>query len=268
MTFQNIVKTALKNININRRRSILTMLGIIIGIMSVILVRSVGAGAESLITNQFKSQGTDTIAILAGASDPNGPPASVLGILITTLTAEDGEALKDPKNVKNVQEVGAYVSGSDTLQWKDIDRSVSYTGSLATYENVENATIAKGRFFTDTEEASADSVMVLGSEIAVTIFGNNDPIGETVKLKRKPFRVIGVLSPKGSNGFENPDNTVIIPLKTAQQELLGIKHVNFIRVRVGEEKYVPQAVEEITQTLKERHDDEDFSVRTIRISSI
>lgn len=263
MTLPDVLKTALKNIAINRRRSILTMLGIIIGIMSVILVRSVGAGAESLITNQLQARGTDMVGVLAGASDPEGPPASVMGIVVTTLTYEDAIALRDPKNVKHVEHVSAYVSGNDTLQWQNVDRSITYTGTTASYEQVEKITLAEGRFFGSEEEDRGDKVVVLGSAIAEEIFGNQSPIGEMMKIKKKTFKVIGILSQKGSDGFENPDNAVLIPLKAAQQELLGIKHVNFIRLKMGKEEYVPQAVEEVTATLKERHDGEDFSVRTV-----
>lgn len=260
---QEILQLSFSNLKTNKRRSILTMLGLIIGITSVILVISVGAGAQSLITNQLERQGTDLVAVLAGASDPKGPPAAALGIVITTLTADDAKALVNKKNVANLTEVNAIISGNDVIQWKDKERNVTFTGTLATYPSLEKTEMSDGRFFDVGEEENGEHVMILGSEIAEEIFGNSPVVGQTVKLKRKSFKVIGVMEPKGSTGFENPDKAVLIPLSVAQRDLLGVNHVSVINGRVDDEKNIDQAVEEIRQTLLERHDDEDFSVRKL-----
>jgi ABC-type antimicrobial peptide transport system permease subunit len=239
------------------------MLGLIIGIMSVILVISVGAGAQSLITNQIKKRGTDLIAILAGASDEKGPPASAMGIVITTLTDDDRKSLANTHNVKYSKESTSYISGNDILSWRNNERNVTYTGTNYTYPDLEQIKIANGRFFDQAEETTKAHVAIIGATIAEEIFGNQDPVGEFVKIKKKNFKIIGVLEAQGSSGFENPDNAVLIPLSVAQQELMGVRHVSFIRVRVDDEKHVDQTVEEIKQTLIERHDDEDFSIRTV-----
>ena len=130
-------KMAYKNLLVNKRRSFLTMLGIIIGIMSVVLVMSVGAGAQSLILNQIQQRGTDQIAILAGASEENGPPAQALGIVVTTLTYDDGLALLKKNNVKHVEAVAGYLSGNDVLSWENQEESVNFTGTTASYKEVE-----------------------------------------------------------------------------------------------------------------------------------
>ncbi len=263
MTVPDLLKLSMHNLKTNKRRSILTMLGLIIGILSVILVMSVGAGAQSLITNQFQKQGTDKIGVLAGASDPKGPPASAMGVIITTLTEEDALALLNKKNVTHSVSVNAYISGNDVLQWKDVDRNVTFTGTMASYAAFEKTELAGGRFFTEGEEGNGEHVLVLGSDIAETVFGNTDPVGETVKLKRESFKVIGVLKHKGSTGFENPDNAVLIPLKTAQRDLLGVNHITYLRVQLDSPEAVDQSMEEVRQTLLERHGDEDFSVRSV-----
>lgn len=260
---QEILQLSFSNLKTNKRRSILTMLGLIIGITSVILVISVGAGAQSLITNQLQRQGTDLVAVLAGASDPKGPPAAALGIVITTLTPDDADALLNKKNVAHLEQVNAIISGNDVLQWKDKERNVTFTGTLASYVDLEKTEIGDGRFFDPAEEETGEHVMILGSEIAEEIFGNSNPVGQTVKLKRKSFKVIGVMKPKGSTGFENPDKAVLIPLSVAQRDLLGVNHVSVINGRVDDEKNIDQTVEEIRQTLLERHDSEDFSVRKL-----
>lgn len=263
MNLPDLLKLSVSNLKTNKRRSILTMLGLIIGIMSVILVMSVGAGAQSLITNQFEKQGTDKLGVLAGASDPQGPPAAAMGIVVNTLTADDALSLLNKKNVTHIVEVNAYISGNDILQWKDVERNVTFTGTLATYPIIEKAETQSGRFFSEGEDANTENVMVLGSEIAEELFGNIDPVGESVKLKHKVFKVVGVLKPKGSTGFENPDKAVLIPLSTAQKNLLGVTHISFLRAQVDDEVNIPQTTEEVRQTLIERHGDEDFSVRNV-----
>lgn len=263
MSIHIMFKLAIRSLLAQKRRSFLTMLGIIIGIFAVVLVMSTGAGAQSIIVGQIAKRGTDQVAVLPGASDEKGPPAQALGIVITTLTKEDADALADPHNVSYIDEVTAYVSGNDTLQWGAEERSVTYTGATANYEIVENVTLAEGRFFTDSEEAVGDRMIVFGSSIAEEIFGNQDPIGQDVKLKKLRFKVVGIMEAQGSSIFEDLDNSVVIPLSVAQKELLGIRHVNFLRAKVSSEDKVDQTVEEIRQTLIERHEEEDFSVRNI-----
>ncbi len=203
------------------------------------------------------------IAVLAGASDEKGPPAQAFGIIITTLTAKDGEVLLDTRNVAHVKNVAAYISGNDVLRWKQTEGQVTYTGTTASYEQIEQITLADGRFFTEAENQAREKVAVLGATVASDIFGNQPAVGEFVKLKRKQFRVIGVLSPQGANIFENPDTAVLIPLQTAQEDLLGVKHISFLRLTADNEKNIPQTVAEVKQTLMERHGDEDFSIRTV-----
>jgi putative ABC transport system permease protein len=237
------------------------MLGLIIGTSSVILVMSVGAGAQSLITNQIERRGTDMIAVLPGAAEDTGPPASAFGVVVTTLTANDALAIGERSNVKNVTAVTAYIIGNDTMSYLSTEKNITYTGTMPSYVDVERITIASGRFFDEREAENRDRVIVLGSRLAEDIFGNEDPIGKSIKLKKKRFRVIGVMTQKGSTLFENPDDSALIPLETAQYDLLGVRHVSMIRMTVDDEHNIPIAVAEVKETLRERHDDDDFSVR-------
>lgn len=256
-----IYNTATKNLLVNKRRSFLTMLGLIIGIASVILVMSTGAGAQSLITGQVQQRGTDQIVVLAGASDPDGPPASALGIIITTLTEEDKDAILNKSNVRHLEEASGYITGNRILKWRSEERNVTFTGANAAYQYIEKVELGNGRFFTQAEAKEQEHVMVMGAEIALEIFGNEDPLGERVKLDNKQFRVIGVLKPKGNTVFEDVDNSIIIPLRTAQREILGVRHVTFIRAIVDDEENIPVTEEEIRATLVDRHGEEDFSIR-------
>ncbi len=263
MSFFILFRLAIKNLYIQKRRSILTMLGIIIGIFSVVIVMSTGAGAQSIIVGQIAKRGTDQIAILSGASDEKGPPASVLGIVVTTLTAEDGEALLDTRNVAHISTVAGYISGNDVLQWRAEEQYVTYTGATASYKEVEQVAMAEGEFFSEQDDAQELRVMVLGAEIAKELFGNQDPVGQDVKLKKIRFRVIGVMEAQGSSAFEDIDQAVVIPLSVAQKQLLGVDHVSFLRAKVSDESLIKQTIEEVKQTLIERHGEEDFSVRNI-----
>lgn len=258
------IKLALHNLQLNKRRSILTTLGIVIGIAAVIMVMTIGAGAQELILGQLKQRGTNMIAVLSGASDDDGPPAQAFGIVTTTLTHEDGVALMDKRAVSHLSNFAAYISGNDQLQWGAIERQVTYTGTTPSYKDVEKVEVKDGRFFTEDDHATSQHVMVLGAQIAEEVFGNQNPVGQRVRLKGKSFSVVGVLEQKGSTGFENPDTAVLIPLFVVQKELLGVRHVSFMRLLVENESYVDQTVEEIRGVLTDRHGDTDFSVRTIQ----
>lgn len=254
---------AFKNLARSKRRSFLTMLGIIIGVMSVVLVLSVGAGAQSLIIDQLQEQGTDLVAVLAGASDESGPPAQAFGVVITTLTEDDMRALVNKNNVPHAKEAAAYVSGNDVIQWENNEQNVTFTGTTAGYQSIEKIDMADGRFFDEAEERQGAHVMVVGATVAEELFGNQNPIDEVVKLKGENFKVIGVAKPVGASLFDSSDNTIMIPLSVAQRELLGIRHVSFIRLRVDDEQYLRDTIEQIKQVMIDRHGEEDFSIRNI-----
>ncbi|MBT5262525.1 MAG: FtsX-like permease family protein [Candidatus Magasanikbacteria bacterium] len=264
MRLGKTIRFATKNLLTQKRRSFLTMLGIIIGMFAIILVTSVGAGAQSLIVDQIARRGTDQIAILAGASESDGPPAQALGIVITTLTPDDTEALLDKNNVSHIEKIMGVIAGNAVLEWRGFQRNVNFSGTHASYKDIEKVTPASGRFFTEEENKLRLNVMVLGSQIAKDIFGNQDPVGQFIKLKRLQFKVIGVLEPKAGSVFEGYDTSVIIPLSVAQKKLLGVKHISFMRAQISDEQYLRQTIEEVRQTLIERHDDEDFSIRNIK----
>lgn len=246
------------------------MLGMIIGISSVIIIMSIGASAQGLIVNQIKSVGSNLIGVLPGASDENGPPATAMGITVTTLKYEDALALAQKQNVPHAEAVASYVKGVGTVTWQEnVGVDTNITGTTASYTEVEDAEVAAGRFFSNDEEKTISRIVVLGSQVAQDLFGNTDPIGQTIKIKRESFKVIGVMIERGSVAFQNQDDQVFIPLVTAQKLLFGINHLGFLRVKVSDTKYLDQTVEDIKATLRERHNinnpaDDDFSVRNVQ----
>jgi putative ABC transport system permease protein len=243
----------------NKGRSFLTMLGIIIGVAAVIIIMSVGAGAQSLILSQVKSLGSNLVGILPGKSEEKGPPASVYGVVITTLTYDDALALRNKSNVPNIVEVVAYTKGIGTLSWNANSYDTNLSGTTVGYLEVEGGEVATGRFFTTDEEKNLSRVVVLGSTVKKELFGEQDPLAQRIKINKELFVVIGVMKERGTVGFQNYDDQVFIPIITMQKIVSGINHLGFIRAKIDQESNIPQAMKDIILTLRERHDIRDQS---------
>ncbi len=248
-------------------RSFLTMLGIVIGVMAVIIVMSVGAGAQSLILNQIKSVGSNLIGVLPGAAEEDGPPASAMGIVITTLKYEDGEEIIK-RGCNCIEALTMYVSGNDTINFEDNTVNTNFTGTTASYLEVEETEVAGGRFFSKEEEVTNARVVVLGDEVKENLFGDQDPIGRKIKIKKTNFTVIGVMKKRGVSGFQNQDAQIFVPISSAQKLLLGVDHISMIRAKVDSAKNIDQAIDSIKVILRERHnidirEEDDFVVRSM-----
>ena len=184
------------------------------------------------------------------------------------LKYEDIQALQDPRNVPQVEAATGYVKGMGTLTYGNQSiENASFNGVMADYVRVENVSVEEGRFFTEQEERSLARVVVLGSEVKEDLFGESLAIGESIKIQRESFRVVGILTPRGTSGFSNQDEQVYVPLPTAQKILLGIKHVNMARLKMRDENYVEQTMEDVRATLRVQHrirnpEDDDFTVRS------
>ncbi len=251
----------------SKMRSFLTMLGIIIGVMAVIIVMSVGAGAQSLILNQIKSVGSNIVGVMPGAAEEDGPPASVMGIVVTTLTYEDGKEIIK-KGCDCIEALSMYVSGNETINVGDTVVNTTFTGVTASYLDVEDTNVIHGRFFSEDEERGVSKVVVLGDEVREKLFGDQDVIGRKIRIKKTNFTVIGVMKKRGISGFQNQDDQVFVPISTAQKLLLGIDHVNMIRSKIDSAENVEEAMMSIEHILRDRHDigfdeENDFVVRSM-----
>ena len=260
------VKAALQIISRNKVRSFLTMLGIIIGVMSVIFILSVGSGAQSLILNQIKGMGSNLIGVLPGKADDDGPPAQAMGILITSLKSKDIQ--KIVKSYPHITAGTGYVKGTDTVTWGFNKTDTTFVGVSASYPSVEDVNIDKGRFFDDQENRSSAKVVVLGSQAASELFNSTDPVGQKIKIKKTNFTIIGVVEERGTSGFQNQDNQIFVPLTTAQKVLLGINYISFARLKIDDASNVDKSMEFVRYSLRDLHDidnpkDDDFSVRSM-----
>lgn len=267
MNFIQEVHNSWHIISRNKIRSFLTMLGVTIGVASVIIVISVGAGAQSLIVNQIKSLGSDLVGVLPGKADEKGPPVSVFGVLITSLKDEDGQAIMKSA-FPHLVNYTSYVKGTDTVTWRDEKTDTTFVGVKGGFTEVEDAPVASGRFFTDEEDRSLSRVAVLASQTANDLFGDEEPIGQNIKIKKTNFNIIGVMKARGSSGFQNQDNQIFVPLETAQKLLLGINYVSFMRFKVDSPENVNESMDYIRQILRDRHNitnpvNDDFDVRSM-----
>jgi putative ABC transport system permease protein len=262
------IKISLTALLTNKARSFLTMLGIIIGVGAVVLIMSLGAGAQSLILNQIKGLGSNLIGVLPGKSESNGPPATVMGVVITTLTYDDLAAIK--KNVPEVVDAVGYTKALAPVTWVDNSYDTSITGCTAQYLNVEGGQVIQGRFFTNDEERAMARVVVLGSVVKRELFGDSDPLGRQVKIKKQVFEVVGVMAERGKVAFQDYDDQVFTPLLTTQKLINGVNHLSYIRVKVDNENNMDKAVSDVEYLLRMRHGiadetgaTDDFSVRSM-----
>lgn len=262
------IKISYKYLLAAKLRSFLTILGIIIGVAAVVIIMAIGKSAQALILDQVTGVGSNLIGILPGASSEDGPPATVMGIAVTTLKYDDLEALRDKRNVPNVEAGAGYILGTTTVAYKGESITSSFQGTTASYLDVESTEIGEGRFFNEEEERDMSRVVVLGENKAKDLFLDEDPMGKIVKVKDQNFVVIGILEKRGSAGFgmSSQDDTIFIPLKTAQKILLGIDHLAFARLKVSDAKFIERAKEDVKELLRDRHDiddpeNDDFSVR-------
>jgi len=243
----------------NKGRSFLTMLGIIIGVAAVIVIMAVGAGAQGLILDQVKTFGTNIVGILPGASEEEGPPATVMGIVITTLTYEDLQALKNKSDAPNILEAVAYYKGLGAASWGSNSYDTNLSGVTVGYLAVEDGEVEQGRFFTKEEETNLAKVAVLGQTVKEELFGESDPIGQKIKIKKHTFEVIGLMKKKGTVAFQNNDDQVFLPLKTMQKLVAGVNHVSMMRLKIDSQENVSRAMQDIKTVLRQEHEIEDQS---------
>jgi len=263
MSFLDIIRTVWFNLKSNKGRSILSILGIVIGIASVIIIISAGAGAQSLILNQIKGLGTNIVSIIPGKAD-SGAPVSIFGVTITTLVEDDAKAIE--KEISYIKNASGTVRGTATMKWEGNNMDATFIGVAGSYPKIQNIEIANGRFFTQEEEKNNARVVVLGSGIKDELFGNSNPIGQRIKIKKENFTCIGVVEERGTVAFQNQDNQVYIPLPVVQKNLLGINYVNMIVANFEEGASTEKVIKSVEKLLRSRHkiddpSDGDFTVR-------
>ncbi|OGB74419.1 hypothetical protein A2V68_01780 [candidate division Kazan bacterium RBG_13_50_9] len=267
------IKLALNALWVNKARSLLTLLGIVIGISAVVTIIASGEGVQQFVLGQIQSFGTNVMAIVPGGSEGEriGPPAAVMGVTVTTLTIEDAQAIANPRNVPDVVEVGMASDASQAVvTGREGDIFVTIYGVSPAYFSLSSMDFAEGSGFSEDDVKIANKVVVLGSTLKEKMFGDEPAVGQRIKLRNYRYRIVGVLESGGSIfGIIDLGKFAYIPVTTAQQLILGVNHLSEIMVRVTSEDRIEAARADVQNLLRERHDttdpkNDDFTIRTIK----
>jgi putative ABC transport system permease protein len=266
------LEIALGSLTANKLRTLLTALGVIIGVAAVVALMAIGRGSQESITARITANGANLLTVRSGASNQPGGIGGQIGSA-QTLTTADAEALADVQNVPDANLVSPEYNGNGQLVAGSQNTNARLTGAVPAYLPIHNLSMAEGDFITDDHVASNANVIVLGANVATTLFPGGDALGQAIRVNRQSFRVIGVLAAKGGGGFGSLDDGVVVPLSTAQRKLFGGRAVqggatlvSTIVVQAKDETSVTAALGQITAVLRERHDlpqngdADDFSV--------
>jgi putative ABC transport system permease protein len=250
MVLSHLFKTATHGVARNKSRSFLTILGIVIGITSIMMVMSLGEGAQNLILGQIQSMGAKTIAIIPGR-EPSGP-MSAAQMMSDSLKIKDVNLLKNKSNLPFVKTVEPIIMGGGVASLGSETYQVGIFGSSQFIQEVWDMGLDSGRFIDAYDVANNAFSVVIGSKVKEELFGNDEAIGEKIKLKGHNFKVVGVLSREGQ-GIINFDEAAVIPWSTAQQYVFGIKHFHRVIVEVDKETNIGATIKDIEETLRESH---------------
>ena len=265
------LEIALGSLTANKLRTLLTALGVIIGVAAVVALMAIGRGSQESITASITANGANLLTIRPGATNAGGVGGQVGSA--QTLSTADAEALADPQNVPDASQVSPEYNGFGQIVAGSLNQNARITGALSPYLAVHNLSVTEGDFITDDQEASNANVAVLGANVATALFPDGGAVGQSIRINRQGFKVVGVLASQGGGGFGSQDDGVIVPLSTAQRRLFGGRAiqggaalVSAVVVQAKDQNSVDSTLDEISQTLRDRHNlpgngsADDFSV--------
>ncbi|MFH1412513.1 MAG: ABC transporter permease [bacterium] len=268
MTIKHTFAIALKNLKINKSRSALTILGIVIGVTAIIIIMSLGSGAKDLIAGEITSLGADIIWIEPGR-EPTGPTGFTETALSNTLKAKDIEALQRIENVSGLADIAPSVLVTGSVSYAgETYRPFIFGWSAEFFGRVFKIIPEQGYYFDESAIRNKERVAVIGARVKEELFGESDEvIGKTIKINNDRFKVVGLLPDKGQIFFVDIGEYVIIPYTTAQTYLLGIDYYNEVWAQVKNVDLIPSTIEDIKRTLRERHnitnpEKDDFYILT------
>jgi putative ABC transport system permease protein len=263
---------AIRTIRTHKARTFLALLGVVIGVFSVVVVQSFGDGVKRFILGQVESFGTDVIQIEVkvpntGKMSSENATGRAQGVQITTLKTSDRDAIV---RLPNVEAAYAGTIGQERVTVGNIGKRVLLFGAGADAPLVDGGVnVTEGRFYTDEEDASLARVIVLGSGVKETFFGEGNAIGESVTLRGEKYRVVGVLEPRGTVAFFDFDALAYVPVKTLEKKILGVDYVQMISVKMADAAREDETIALVTALLRDRHDitdpsRDDFGVTSTR----
>ena len=249
------IRISLRSLGANKLRSGLTMLGIIIGVGAVIALMSIGRGAQASILGSIQANGTNLLYVMPGSANQGGVNQGQGSA--NTLTLNDANAIA--ADAPAVVDVAASFDTGGQVVYKGTNSRTRVTGVTPAYATVQNVTVADGEWLTDAQVTAKSSVVVLGPSLATTLFGEDEPVGQSVKVNGTPFKVIGVTVAKGGTGFGSQDDGMFMPITTVEQRLVnsgqfrGQTVVSNLYVQVRDQTQIQPAITQISDILRTRH---------------
>ncbi len=259
MDIIEVIRTSLRALRTNKTRTLLTMLGVIIGVTSVILLVSIGNGLQTYITGQLESLGADSLFVTPGNLQMEGGGGGMQGAGMTSpkFTFEHVNQLK--KEGETIKTVMAYMENSATLKYKGKTHIPQVVGVGPEYPQVRNHKVIQGNFFSNSQYSSAKKVVVLGTTVVTKLFGFKNPVGEKISLSNQQYQVIGVLEEKGSLGGMDQDNQVYIPATTAMRQF-DMQYIQSLWIQSKSTKLISQTKIETERILLKTLNKDDFSI--------
>lgn len=252
MDISNLILEAVQTLGLNKMRTGLAILGIIIGIGSVIALISLGQGSQKAIENQINALGSNLLTVIPGG-ERSGAVRSAIGSS-SSLTLEDALAIKKSTEITAVKAVSPEYSRRSQVVAGRNNTNTQIIGVYPEYTEIHKVTVASGVFINALHVQGGSKVAVLGSQSAATLFGENtNPIGQSIRMSGQLFKVIGVTAPKGGTGFNNPDDAIYIPLSTAQKQIFGVTNVSSIALEAKSASVMTTAQNEVGYLLLARH---------------
>ncbi len=264
MDLAAVVRVALRALARNKMRTTLTMLGIIIGVGAVICTVAIGEGASNQVQEQLRNLGDNLLFISAG--DVNQHGVHMGSAATKTLKLGDAKAIQ--QQVSLIAKLSPGVGSQAQIVYENQNWNTRVRGVTPEYLEVRRWVIASGSAFTQRDVDSAADVCLIGQTVVENLFGDEDPLGKTIRVRNLPFKIIGVLAPRGQSPFGNDeDDTIIAPFTTVQKKLAGIDWLHFIVCSAVSQEAIPPAEQQISSLLRERHhlrpdEDDDFIIRS------
>jgi putative ABC transport system permease protein len=249
MSMSEAFRVAGQGLMANKLRSVLTMLGIIIGVGSVIVMVALGQGVANATKEAIMKMGTNVMSVIP-QSQMRGGISQGLGSS-QSLKLADAEAIR--KDCPSVKAVSPEYRGNGTLRFQNQNTKTTVYGASPEYFDMRNLPLAEGKYFTKDDVQRRGKVVVIGDAVRENLFGSLQPVGKHVKINGQSFKVIGVIQKRGGGGFRNPDDQVTVPITTAMNRLFGVDYLNSMSVQaIGEDKMI-QAEEEVYKALAKSH---------------
>lgn len=256
---------ALTSLYANKMRSLLTMLGIIIGVAAVIALVSVGMGVRSNVTSSIASLGSNMLIVSPGSSNRGGVRGAAGSM--QTLKYDDAEAIKN--KIKNIDYVSPSVSSSYQIVYGNNNWKTTVQGVTPEFMSIRSLSVSNGSFVSVNDMNKRARVAVIGTTVAANLFAKENPVGKNIRINNQPYKVIGLLTSKGQSSMgQDQDDMVYVPITTAQERMLGITYIQSINIQVSDQNYMDQVQSEVETLLRTRHHlvgnkENDFNVRNL-----